>query len=381
MEKKELGEVVIIINNRRGFVRPSETFLTAHINGLPNTVPLIGIPGRRFLAQEGRKSIPSRALVPLGIRWLLRKLGVSTIAEQDRRVLARFLKRRNIAVVLAEYGPTAVSVMDACRDASVPLVAHFHGFDAYRHDIITAYKGRYLKLFSQAAAVIAVSNDMRRQLLALGANEERTYLNSCGADIPEGLNAQPGSSDVRFLMVGRLVDKKAPLLSIEAFARVIGRLPESRLDIIGDGPLLDACKSAVVKLGLSDNVVLHGTQLHSDVLNIMKQARCFIQHSVCTPNGDREGTPVAVLEAMGVGLPVIATRHGGIRDVIEDGITGKLVEELDVDAMANAMLTYAEDADLAQSVGEKARAVIQENWTSDKSTSRLWEIISDAMRK
>jgi glycosyltransferase involved in cell wall biosynthesis len=271
--------------------------------------------------------------------------------------------------------------MDACRDASVPLVAHFHGFDAYRHDIVTAYKEKYSDLFKQAAAVIAVSSDMMQQLLALGAIKEKTFLNSCGADIPDDLHAHPGTSNVRFLMVGRLVEKKAPVLSIQAFAKVIDKLPDSHLDIIGDGPLLDVCKQTVKSLGLSDHIKLHGAQSHSFVLDMMKNSRCFIQHSICTENGDREGTPVAILEAMGVGLPVVSTRHGGISDVIANGSTGTLVKEHDIDAMAEAMMAYGEDPELAQRVGEEARVVIQENWTSEISTKRLWKIIGDAISK
>lgn len=370
------SEIVVIINNEGGRILPSETFFKDHINLLPKPVtPLIGIPGNRILVNENRKTIPSRAILPLGLRWLLRLTGLSTVAIQDRNSLAKFLRRRKIKAVLAEYGPTAVSVMDACHDASVPLIAHFHGFDAYKYDVVEKYLDEYNKLFDQASAIIAVSEHMRKQLLSIGAKEDRTFVNSCGANIPEGLIAQPESSELNFIMVGRLVEKKAPFLSIMAFSKLASIYPESTLNIIGDGPLLNVCRQIVQSFRISEKVVFHGSLPHTEVLNMMKKSRCFVQHSVCTPDGDHEGTPVGVLEAMGMGLPVVATRHGGIVDVIKTGINGSLVDEYDVEGMAQELLNYASDPVLAQEIGRNAHLTVKENWTSQKSIERLWNII------
>ena len=91
----------------------------------------------------------------------------------------------------------------------------------------------------------------------------------------------------------------------------------------------------------------------------MSHARVFVQHSVTTPEyGDMEGKPVAIMEAMASGLPVVATRHSGISELIEDGVTGLLVAEYDVAAMAAGMIRLAQDDNLVHQMGERASAFI-----------------------
>lgn len=373
--------VLIVICKDGGYLRPSETFLWAHIHGLPcNVSTLIGNPGYRQDLTNG-KNILSRSFIPLGLRWISRRLGFSVVAEQDKRALIRFIRKHKINVVLAEYGTSAVSVMAACKDTDVPLVAHFHGWDAYSKYELEKNVEQYRALFKMSVAVIAVSQHMRDQLLELGANPENTFHNSCGTDIPESIQAKPEVSEKQFLMVGRLTEKKAPYLSILAFSQVLSKHPDACLSIIGDGPLYDTCLQLCKGLGITDQVVFYGAQGHETVVENLKQARCFIQHSVTAIDGDHEGTPVAVLEAMGVGLPVVATRHGGIIDVIENDITGSLVEEFDVSGMAQAMTRYADDPHLAQKIGRHARDAILANYTSSKSIERLWNIIIDVVNK
>lgn len=381
MQENNPRAIAIIINNEDGRIHPSETFFTAHINLLPQTViPLIGIPCHRILVNENRKVIPSRSIIFLALRWLLRSMKLSSIEKQDERAISRFLKERNIKAVLAEYGLAAVSVMNACEKANVPLIAHFHGFDAYTTQVLSEYRDKYQELFRKAKAIVAVSKDMKRQLITIGAMDEKVFVNSCGADIPEGMSAEPRSSAKKFLMVGRLVEKKAPFLSIMAFANMAKKHPDVYLDIVGDGVLLNTCQQIVHGLDIRDKVSFHGAQSHATVFVMMKQARCFIQHSVITPNNDHEGTPVGLLEAMGMGLPVVATKHGGISDVVEDGVTGSLIDEYDVNSMTNAMLRYAEDCEYAQKIGENARAYILKNMTSEISVKRLEGIIKHVMK-
>ncbi len=375
-------KLAIIINKNSRKILPSETFLLSHINNLPcDVLPLVGNPGFRCLDDTRNIYVPSRKYFPLGWRWTQRKIGLSSVAKQDRLAVIDFLKKYKVDAVLAEYGPSAVSVLDSCKDATVPLIAHFHGWDAYSEYELNRNTENYKRLFEYAAAVIAVSKHMRDQLIALGADPEKTYHNACGAEIPSELKANPAKAGKRFLMVGRLIEKKAPFISILAFSKVAALYKDASLDIVGDGPLRDACILLCENLRLGNQVTFHGALSHDLVLDLMANARCFIQHSVCAPNGDREGTPVGVLEAMGVGLPVVATRHTGILDVINCGKTGSLVDEYDLDGMAQGMMVYARDAALAKQIGENARIDVMNNWTNARSIERLWTIIEGAIKK
>ncbi|MEQ8184777.1 glycosyltransferase [Marinobacter salarius] len=297
------------------------------------------------------------------------------MAEQDTKALIRFLRQERIGAVLAEYGPTAVSVMHACSKAGIPLITQFHGYDAYRESLTRELEDDYKELFSLSSAVVGVSKDMCSRLKALGAVESRLFHNACGADISDKPSFQSDFGGGRFLMVGRLVEKKAPFVSILAFSKLALEDPRVSLEIIGDGPQKGACLQLCKALGIEGRVIFSGAREHRYVLTAMASADCFIQHSVRAPDGDCEGTPVGVLEALGMGLPVVATRHGGITDIVEERHTGLLVDEYDAEGMFQAMKDITEHPDKARSMGENARASVLSNWTSEKSVDRLWEII------
>lgn len=372
-------KLAVIVNKDGSELGPSETFLHAHINKMPcDVIYLVGNPGFRLIRYRGRdgaRYLTSRSLVPLASRWLSRKAFGVSVAEQDTKALIRFLHQERIGAVLAEYGPTAVSVMHACSKAGIPLITQFHGYDAYRESLIRELEDDYKELFSLSSAVVGVSKDMCSRLKALGAVESRLFHNACGADISDKPSLQSDFGGGRFLMVGRLVEKKAPFVSILAFSKLALEDPRVSLEIIGDGPQKDACLQLCKALGIEGRVIFSGAREHRYVLTAMASADCFIQHSVRAPDGDCEGTPVGVLEALGMGLPVVATRHGGITDIVKERHTGLLVDEYDAEGMFQAMKDITEHPDKARSMGENARASVLSNWTSEKSVDRLWEII------
>jgi glycosyltransferase involved in cell wall biosynthesis len=297
----------------------------------------------------------------------------------SRRAFARYLRRNAIDVVLAEYGPTGVEVRACCLDAGVPLVVHFHGYDAHSIPVLEEYREGYRQLFATAAAVIAVSRTMAEQLLALGVPKEKLFVNSCGVDVDAFKGASPALVKPGFLAAGRFVDKKAPHLTLLAFAKVVGACPEARLTMVGDGPLWDCCKQLAAALGITESVEFTGVVCHERVRALMAGARAFVQHSVCTSYGDSEGTPVAVLEASAAGLPVVSTRHAGIQDAVIHQQTGFLVDERDVNAMADYMSRLATDSGLAAALGTAGRRFVSKNYSAEKSIERLFNILQKAV--
>jgi glycosyltransferase involved in cell wall biosynthesis len=150
--------------------------------------------------------------------------------------------------------------------------------------------------------------------------------------------------------------------------------------MVGTGPLFDECQALAKKLGIDHVVTFLGGQGPDVVRKELQQARCYVQHSIEAPSGDSEGTPVSVLEAGATGLPVVSTRHAGIPDVVLEGETGFLVEEHDVEGMAQQMLRLAQDPDLAGKMGRAGRARIQEFFSKEKSIDCLWDIIEACIK-
>lgn len=352
----------------------SETFIRAHIEQLPIRVhALYGYPlpestgegdslysyglSQRILNNAGTK------LFGYGNGWL------------QRRKLIQYLKRNQVKAVLAEYGHTGVAMMEVCQKAKIPLIVHFHGHDAYHNKILDHEGKKYPELFEKADALIVVSKDMYQQLLHLGAPSEKIYINPYGVKVSQFCGADPANAAPVFISVGRFVDKKAPHLTIMAFSQVLESSPKARLIMIGDGPLVEVCHQIVQALAITHSVEFRGACSHEQVAKEFKSARAFVQHSMRTSYGDSEGTPVAILEASAAGLPVVATRHAGIKDVILDGESGFLVEEGDVHAMARAMDQLVHDPALAAQLGQKGKTHIRNSYSMEMSITNLWNII------
>ena len=351
----------------------TETFIKSHIDQLPANTTLI---------HGWRPSVGDKAILswPTLVRFrLLRMVAGASLDRETTTAYLEAFRRFKTDAVLAEYGDCGVQVMVATKRASVPLVVHFHGYDASRLSVLEAHRETYPQMFRVASAVIAVSHAMRLKLIELGAPPDKVHYNPYGVDCEEFGGAQPGRTPPLFLTVGRFTEKKAPKTTLRAFAKTVRAVPNARLRMVGEGPLLEECQKLVSDLGISDYVAFLGGLNHTAVQSEMKKARCCVQHSIVAPSGDREGTPVSILEAGATGLPVIATRHAGITDVVVEGQTGFLVDEGDEDGMAKFMIQVAEDAELAGRIGSKARRHISTNFTQKQSLGKLWKIIESCI--
>jgi colanic acid/amylovoran biosynthesis glycosyltransferase len=358
----------------------SQTFIQAHRERLPARVANLYVQNYETLADDNGPLVKPELVSRLTRAILQRSLNVD--AQQfQQRALRGFLRRNRVDAVLAEFAPTATLVMDVCNQMNIPLIAHFHGFDAYRRSTLESYGKLYEQLFKTAAAIVAVSHDMQAQLIKLGAPAQKVHYNSCGVDPSVFKDADPLHSPPTFVAAGRFVNKKAPHLTLLAFQQVVAEVPEARLIMIGDGPLWDACYQMMDALGLSHAVELPGVLSHVEVARTMQNTRAFVQHSLQPQDGDSEGTPVAVLEAGAAGLPVVATRHAGIKDAVIEGKTGLLVDEGDVTGMAEQMIRLARDPQLAADLGNAARERIKSEFSMQRSIEKLWTIIETAIQR
>ena len=300
-------------------------------------------------------------------------------AETDARAYLAAFRRARPDAVLAEFGHVGVQVMDACDRLELPLIVHFHGYDATARPMLARYGDRYPQLFAQAAALVASSRPMREALITLGASPDKTHYVPYGVDLERFVAGEPERAPPVFVAVGRFVDKKAPQLTILAFATVKRRFPEARLRMLGEGELRGACYDLAQGLDLDDAVSLLGEQPHDVVAREMRGARAFVQHSVVAIDGDSEGLPNAILEASATGLPVVSTRHAGIPDIVVDGRTGYLVDEHDVAGMARYMERLLADPTLAAQLGRAGRERIEQSFGIEATIAQLWRVIVAAV--
>lgn len=292
----------------------------------------------------------------------------------SQHALRKSLKREKVDCVLAEYFLSAAKNLKVIQSLNLPLIVHFHGYDAtYRPDL-EQYKREYQLVFAYAKAVIAVSYKMKKDLLAIGCPSEKLFVAHYGPD-PHFLELNPKYKSKQFIAVGRFADKKAPYHTIGAFKKVVTQYPKALLVMVGDGPLMFTCKNLVKVWGLEDNIKFTGVLKPVEIRKLMEESLAFVQHSVITDTYDSEGTPVVILEAQAARLPVISTFHAGIPDVVINNVTGLMVEEHDVKGMADHMLSLLSKDGLAAQMGTAGRNRILEHFTREKNLNQLRLII------
>ena len=351
----------------------SETFLQAHVDKLGAAVSYLeNFP----IDVNAEFSMPGPLDQTEQLKRRMRIAWHRYVMNPKKNIHVRkFFKSNNIGVVLAEYGLTGAGVLDGCKDLKIPLVVHFHGYDAYSKVVLERYKESYKKMFAYASAIIAVSRHMTEQLIKLGAPREKVFYNAYGVDTTKfGHGCRPASNK-QVLAVGRFVEKKAPYLTILAFVKVLKRLPEAKLVMVGAGELHDTCCQLIKSLHMEHAVDLKGAMNHDQVVSVMQESRVFVQHSLVPKSGDAEGAPVAIIEAGASGLPVVSTRHTGIVDAVIDGQTGFLVDEGDIDGMAEYIHLLLSRPELAAEMGKRAREHMCQNFSMESSVQNLRSIL------
>lgn len=334
----------------------------------------------------GRRSLETDPGGPVTVPFLQRKAaglqrrlgrGVRDpgIAELRRRV-----RGAGVTHALINYGTMAAWLGPVLHGEGVEVVPHFHGYDAHELRVLDDNRDAYRDLGRYAKAVIAVSGPMRDSLVAAGIPTEKIHVVRYGVDAGKFTAKESFPEDPLFFGVGRFVDKKAPHLTLLAFSKVLERFPKARLVLGGDGALLESTRNLAIAMGIDSSVEMPGPIPHEEVANWIRKATCLVQHSLVPQSGDKagdsEGTPVAILEALVCGLPVVATRHAGIQEVLRDGETGFLVDERDTNGMAEAMARLAADRGMAVRMGATARADALEKYTATRYLDSLRAVLN-----
>jgi colanic acid/amylovoran biosynthesis glycosyltransferase len=178
----------------------------------------------------------------------------------------------------------------------------------------------------------------------------------------------------------RLIDKKGLDDAINAFAKFAVSHPKATFTIAGEGPLLASLEKLRDELGLTDRITFAGFLKGGDLCRLYQSAHVFIHPSRLMADGNQEGIPNAMLEAMATGLPVIATLHGGIPEAVRKDVTGFLVPERDVDALHASMRQMLETPGVWPTMSAAAAADVQENFEATAQIAKLEAVYDEAAR-
>ena len=257
------------------------------------------------------------------------------------------------------------------------LLTFCHGYDF--SELVQAHgPGIFERLFARGDLFVANTEYTKRRILAIGAPSARTLTLPVGL-FPDRLRyrvryAAP-DRPVRFLSIGRLVEKKGHGLAIRAFRQVLDAGINARLGIIGDGPLRAELAALIAELGLGDTVTLLGRHSQESVAHLADQADLFVLASTASASGDVEGQGLVLQEAQAMGLPVIASNHNGFPEGMRDGETGMLVQEADIDALGAAMIQLAQHPENWAPMGRAGRSFVREHFDQARLTAELLGVL------
>jgi colanic acid/amylovoran biosynthesis glycosyltransferase len=261
------------------------------------------------------------------------------------------------------------------------LVTTFHGFD------ISAYINQhghliYKPLFSTGDLFLPISEKWRNKLVELGCNENKVLVHRMGVDCDKFAFSRRNFNDsVNIVTIARLIEKKGVEYGIRAIAKIIKTHKKLQYIIIGSGPLLKAMRRLIRTLKVEDKVKLVGRKRQQEVIEILNKSNILIAPSVTGKDGNQEGIPVSLMEAMATGIPVVSTQHSGIYELVENGVTGFLVPERDIDSLADRIFCLIKHPDICLQMGLAARAHIEKHFNIDRLNNRLTEIYQELLEQ
>jgi len=328
-----------------------------------------GLMERTFYVKAPRmarlRSFAARAVSEPGGIWeaLRRRLtldqpGPAKVASSKSR------PSRQYDVVHAHFGTSGLAAL-VYRDAgqlSGKLVTTFYGYDLTSH--LQQYgRHAYDELFKKGDVFLAISDSFASILRELGCPADRIRKHTLGIHpsrfpfIPRRLSDVEA---IRVVSIARLVEKKGIAYALRALARVRTKKP-IEYTIIGDGVLRAELEALARGVSPTVTVRFAGWQKQDKVAETLRGAHILLAPSVTAADGDQEGTPVAILEALASGLPIVSTLHSGIPEMVQDGTSGRLVPERDEVSLARAIDDIAESSDRWIAMGKAGRSYVEQH--------------------
>ncbi len=256
------------------------------------------------------------------------------------------------------------------------LVSTFRGSDISKF-LPKWGKQVYEELFQETDFFLANCEFFKNKAVALGCDTNKIHVHGSGIDCSKFFFQEryfPIDGKVRIATTGRLVEKKGIEYVIKAIAKVVETHPNLEYNVIGDGELKEHFAKLSAELNISHIVKLLGWKQQKEIVEILDNCHIFVAPSVTGKDGNQDAPVNTLKEAMAMGLPVISTLHGGIPELVEDGISGFLVPERDPDAIAEKLTYLIENSQDWKNMGKAGRKRVEENYDMTKLNDELVEI-------
>ena len=326
----------------------------------------------RELAPDFAGRFPYENVVGLGfferMKYVL-GLGSKTFGWQ--------LERENLQFIHAHFGLNGTLAMPLALKAKKPLAVTFHGIDvgvllgkkiplAY-----SVYARNFRKMFEVASLFLPASEELANGLVSLGASQEKIQVHRLGIDLQKFKMLRRPERAVRFLMCGRLVEKKGFEFGLRAFAKIAKKFPDASLNIVGLGPLEAKLRNLAALCGVANRVRFLGAIDTFLMPSAFGEFDVFVAPCVVARNGDRDSGLLVLKEAGATGMVSVGTFCGGLPEIVDQGESGFLVAQRNVGELAEAMETLAKDYQLRIRMGGCARRKMERDYDTVRQNERL----------
>src|SRR5947199_3470207 len=267
----------------------------------------------------------------------------------EYQTLDSLLERHGADLMHIYFGHTGVHLLPFIRQWDKPCLVSFHGADVGIKQDIENYIGKLRILFDSVPVVLARSQSLADRLIKFGCPREKIRINRTGIPLHEfSMVPREFPTDGRWqiLQACRLIEKKGVGSAIRAFAIFAREFPKAEFIIAGKGPLQPELQGLAQKLGVAEKVHFCGFLSQPDLRDLYGRTHIFIHPSETPPDENQEGVPNSILEAMATGLPIIATRHGGIPEAVTENLNGFLSDEGDTKSLGRSMVALAKSPEL-----------------------------------
>jgi colanic acid/amylovoran biosynthesis glycosyltransferase len=339
-----------------------------HIERFPfDPVYLVGKPATHFLRRFWFRQL-------LDQPW--------QISRVELDALIQLLSRSNASLLHIYFGHIAVHLLPLIRAWPKPSIVSFHGADVLVDMNKPAYRHATVQMLEAVRRVLVRSDSLRRALVELGCDPAKIEIVRTGIPLGEfrfRARSTPEHGEWRLLQAGRLIEKKGFPTTLRAFVAFHARYPRATLHLAGEGPLREDLQKLASQLGVENQVIFTGLLSQDDLRELFLSSHIFLHPSETGRDGNQEGVPNSMLEAMASGLPVFATTHGGIPEAIENGVSGVLVPEGDSEALGRALLGAAATPDFLAQLARAGAAAVAQNFDQSAQVRRLEKIYLETM--
>src|SRR5712692_4719630 len=302
------------------------------------------------------------------------------ISASERRALIATLERANAQLLHIFFGHIAAHLFPLIHAWPKPSIVSFHGADVLVDMDKPAYRKATKEMLAAVERVLVRSESLRRAVVDLGCDEHKIDIVRTGIPLWEfpfrerGFPPRGRGGEWRFVQACRLIEKKGLPTSLRAFAKFAALYPRSTITIAGEGPLLHELRELARELTIENRVSFTGFISQEKLREIFYASHIFLHPSETGRDGNQEGVPNSMLEAMATGLPVFATEHGGIPEAIEHGVSGVLVPERNEFALVETLLDAVQDPGFLSRIAQSGAGAVRKNFDLAKQARRLEEI-------